>query len=158
MKTFQQEKNGRISGVTEKTFGRDVNPPRFTVQGQATATGNTSITVTATATDDVQTTLYYTLRYSTSQSSLDTTTTTKTAQAQKNQQVTFNLTASDGISNYTTYYFRIDVSDGFVTEITKGNVVQATTWCNLGTYCSGKVKSYIKCGLCNRKWLYRSRL
>ena len=156
MKTFQQEKNGRISGVTEKTFGRDVNPPRFTVQGQATATGNTSITVTATATDDVQTTLYYTLRYSTSQNNLDTTTTTKTAQ--KNQQVTFNLTASDGISNYTTYYFRIDVSDGFVTEITKGNVVQATTWCNLGTYCSGKVKSYIKCGLCNRKWLYRSRL
>lgn len=117
------------------------------MQAQATVTGNKSITVKATATDDAQTTLYYILRYSTSQSSLDTTTTTMTTEAQKEQQVTFNVT---GLSNYTTYYYRVDVSDGLVTEITKGNVVQATTWCNLATQCSGGTNTSRNCGNCGR--------
>ena len=114
------------------------------MQAQATVTGNKSITVKATATDDAQTTLYYTLRYSTSQSSLDTTTTIMTTEEQKEQQVTFDVT---GLSNYTTYYYRVDVSDGLVTEITKGTPGQVTTLCGLATHCSGGTPPY-NCPTC----------
>ena len=109
------------------------------------------MSITATGTDNEQDTLTYTLRYSTSQSGLDTTTTTKTTTGTKDQQVTFNLTATDGISNYTTYYFRVDVSDG-IAETVKGTPGSAKTWCGLATYCSGKTISSTTCTNCGRGW------
>ena len=150
MEIIAEDPAGNQSTVKTSATTLNNTPPRFTVQGKATVTGNTSMSITATATDDQQDTLTYTLRYSTSQSNLDTTTTTKTATKAKGQQVTFNLTATDGISNYTTYYFRVDVSDG-IAETVKGNPGQARTWCGLATSCSGKVSSSVKCSECDGK-------
>ena len=67
----------------------------------------------------------------------------------KDQEVIFNVTR---LSNYTTYYFRVDVSDG-IAETVKGKVGTAKTWCGLATQCSGKVTNKVDCTTCdqNRK-------
>lgn len=126
-------------------------PPKFVGTQSGVATSNTAMTITATATDDEQEKLHYILRYSSvSEADLDTTNAkTKELDGNKGQEVSFDLTEEDGISNYTTYYWRIDVSDNVATTAVQGTAGTTQTWCNLATSCSGKVSSTTRCMKCD---------
>ena len=135
--------------------------PTFTEQaaGAPVANTNSQITVTATATDpDEGDTLTYTLYWGTSSTNITNSGMTKTGTS--GQQVSFTKT---GLSNYTTYYFRVDVTDN--KETTKGNDSSERTLCEstkcTGPFtkmdncieCSGKgtVSGLVSCDTCRRK-------
>lgn len=135
---------GREKASTEPSKALNT-APTFTAGGSGTATGNTAMTIKATATDNEQSTLTYTLNYGTSTSYGKTKTVTGTT----GQQVSFNLTSLDGLSNYTLYYWRVDVTDGVVTESVKGASGSTRTWCNLASYCKGWSTKYRTCSSCS---------
>lgn len=107
------------------------------------------MTITATATDDEQEKLHYILRYSSvSEADLDTANAkTKELDGDRGQEVSFDLTEADGLSNYTTYYWRVEVSDNVVANAVKGDIGNTKTWCGNATYCAGGV-SPIYCNIC----------
>ena len=117
--------------------------PTFTKQATGTPVANTNsqITVTATATDpDEGDTLTYTLYWGTSSSNLTNSGMTQTGTS--GQQVSFTKT---GLSNYTTYYFRIDVSDN--KETTIGSYSSEHTLCE-STKCTGPFIGSTTCQPC----------
>lgn len=144
IKVTTEDIAGNIGEKELKGIGLNT-APRFTANGAGTATGNTTMTITATATDNEQDTLTYTLNYGTTSSYGKT----KTLSKAKGQQASFSLTASDGLSNYSLWYWRIDVTDGVVTESVKGTSGSTRTWCNLASYCTGYNYSSRTCSSCS---------
>ena len=112
-----------------------------TPTGTAKTNTNDTIIVTAKATDeDANTTLTYTLWWGSSSGNLSATNITKTGTS--GQAVT--LEKSD-LSNDTTYYFKVVVSDG-VDSDTSGQS-SAKTYC-LATHCGGGTYTYPNCTSC----------
>ena len=140
------------NNITSQTANKTINkPPQFTENTTATAVANTNnqITITATAIDtDAEDTLTYTLWRGTSSDNLTSTGLTKTGTS--GQQVSFLQTGS----NYTQYYFRIDVSDGTVTVT--GERDNARTYCK-SSLCPGKTTISVTCSTCSGNGTYTSK-
>ena len=130
-----------------------------TPTGTAKTNTNDTIIVTAMATDaDVNDTLTYTLWYGTSADSI----TTKGVSSAPTKQGTSVMLTQAGLSNDTTYYFKVVVSD---TLDEKESVeISVKTMCR-GTHCSGGWYTYPTCSNCNgnkkvtctrcsRQWIY----
>ena len=95
--------------------------------------GTNYITVNAKSEDIDGDKLTYTLYYGTSSSSLTAT----TLLSNQTQNVQVSLTTPTNLSQYTYYYWRVDVSDGKAT--TQGDVqTRVRTYCpGTGRYCNG---------------------
>ena len=117
--------NSRQSNTISVTTNIAPNTPAVTYTGKTTS----SISVSATATDENDgQNITYTLYTSTSQNGSYTSAASQTVA----EGTTVNLTAS-GLSEYTTYYYYVDVSDGVA------NTPSSTS--NVRTYCSGRTYS-----------------
>ena len=84
--------------------------------------------------------LTYTLWWGTSETNLSKKNITQ--EANQGNDVTFTQT---DLSNNTTYYFKVSVSDG-TSEVTSG-LGNQRTWCK-GSYCSGTRSVWQNCSLC----------
>ena len=140
--------NTKTSSVVNKTLNTAPGAPTASVSSKTT----TSITIAAKATDPDGDRLTYTLYTGTSSSNLSRAT---SSSANSGTQVTLTGT---GLSNYTTYYYRVDVSDGTVT--TRGSVDSVRTLCPGGTIttescyaCNGQGSishnTWVECDMCN---------
>jgi len=86
--------------------------------------------------------LTYTLYYGTEQNNLDI----STELSEQTQNVQVSIQTEDNLSEYTYYYWRVDVSDGKVT--TKGDIqMQVRTYCQgTGISCPGSTS--FQCPVC----------
>lgn len=117
--------NSRQSNTIEVTTNLAPNTP--TVSFSSKTTDSISVTATATDENDGQS-LTYTLYTSTSENGTYTNKGSQTA----TEGTAVSLTAS-GLSQYTTYYYYVDVSDGIANT--------ASSKANVRTYCSGRTHS-----------------
>ena len=115
--------------------------PTFEIQGYCSTKTNVAMTIKAKAKDNEGDRLTYTLYMGTSQGSLSQKATTS---GNSGAEVTLN---ASGLSSYTGYYWRVDVSDGTVT--TTGTVNSARTYC-YRTHCNGGTSKI--CSGCRRTW------
>ena len=110
--------------------------PTWVSQSSMSSRTTNSMKITATAKDDEQTTLTYKLYWSTS-STLPTTP-TATITGNSNSAIEFNR---KGLTQYTTYYWRIDVSDGTADDV-QGTPTSNRTYCSgTGLTCSSRYAS-----------------
>ena len=111
------------------------NPVINNVNG--TVSDITTITVKATATDANGDELTYKLYWGTAQNSLSE---VETKTGNSGSQITF--AARTNLGNYTTYYWRVDVTDGY--GMTTGSVNSTRTWCKI-TACTGTPERGYSC-------------
>ena len=139
--TYDKANNKTASQQLTVNIKYNTAPVVETPTGTAKANTNNTIIVTAKATDeDENTTLTYTLWWGTSSGNLSATNITKTGTS--GQAVTLEKSE---LSNDTTYYFKVVVSDG--TDSATSGQNSAKTYC-LGTYCSGGTYAQITCTSC----------
>ena len=139
--TYDKANNKTASQELTVNIKYNTAPVVETPTGTAKANTNNTIIVTAKATDeDENTTLTYTLWWGTSSGNLSATNITKTGTS--GQAVTLEKSE---LSNDTTYYFKVVVSDG--TDSATSGQNSAKTYC-LGTYCSGGTYAQITCTSC----------
>ena len=116
--------------------------PALTTSSLKSKTTN-SITISARATDGDGDKLTYRLYTSTSQNGTYTQKATTTA----NQNTTVTLNAT-GLSNYTTYWWYVTVSDGKETKTSSKRSVR--TYCpGTGLTCTGPFTEDVNCTTCN---------
>ena len=124
LRVIVTDKAGRTkisTAVTQATVKSNTAPTTPSVSYSSKT--NTSITVTARSSDVDGDTLRYTLYAGTTSGNLNKVSGTVTKE--QNQTVTISVS---GLSSYTYYYWRVDVSDG--KETTKGSVQSS-----IRTYC-----------------------
>ena len=126
--------------ITEKTPIDNVAPV-ISNTGVNTKTTN-SITINATATDADKDNITYKLFTSTS----NTSGFTQKASTSSTSGTQVTLTAS-GLSQYTTYYYYVEASDGKAT--TKGTTSSVRTYCpGTGLTCDGPFTTTTECSTC----------
>ncbi len=130
------------SNITQKTLLDNTAPVISSTSFSSKTTS--SITIRATATDADNDRITYKLYTSTSSSSGFTQ--KASTSAASGTQVT--LTAS-GLSQYTTYYYYVEASDGYETK--KGSTSSVRTYCpGTGLTCNGPFQTSRDCTACNR--------
>lgn len=103
---------------------------------------NNSITIRAKATDQDGEQLTYTLYTSTNGSNW-----TQMAKIQNVQQNIEQTLIASGLSAYTYYYWKVDVTDG-TTSISSGGGDRVRTYCS-SNYCSGGSNVSSRCSSCS---------
>ena len=121
------------------------NTPAFSGTPTGTVSNITTITVKAKATDADNDTITYKLYWGTSSGSLSL---VNTKTGSTGTQITFDARSSLG--NYTTYYWRVDISDAYGGART-GTVYSTRTWCKT-TQCNGPFTTKVTCTRCKRKF------
>lgn len=128
------------SNITQKTPLDNVAPVISNTTFSSKTTN--SITVKATATDADNDNITYKLYTSTSSSSGFT----QKASTSSTSGTQVTLTAS-GLSQYTTYYYYVEASDGKTT--TKGTTASVKTYCpGTGLTCDGPFTTTTECSTC----------
>lgn len=144
VKAIDKAGNETIGQVSAQTEVANQAPTDLSVSYNTKSTN--SITINAKANDVNGNQLTYTLYTATSANGSYTAKASQTAAA--NTQVSLKAT---GLSQYTTYYYYVTVSDGIAEQITsvKNNV---RTYCQT-TQCTGPFTS-ANCTECNNGWIY----
>ena len=125
------------TGITATTLVANTPPTKAVVSYNTK--GTNYIKVNAKSTDIDGDNLTYTLYYGTSSSNLSYSTTL----SNQTQNVQVAIQTLTNLSQYTYYYWRVDVSDGEVT--TQGDVqAQVRTYCQASP-CSGGTSTTVTC-------------
>ena len=141
LRVIVTDKAGKTSNKTVNQTTVDAGPALTTSSLKSKTTN--SITISARATDGDGDKLTYRLYTSTSQNG--TYTQKATTSANQNTTVTLNAT---GLSNYTTYWWYVTVSDGKETKTSSKRSVR--TYCpGTGLTCTGPFTEDVNCTTCN---------